>query len=1024
MLNRIITVCLNNRLTVVVFTLLLIGTGVHALLNLPIDAFPDTTPVQVQINTVAPSLSPLEIEQQITFPVEQVISGLPGLKEVRSISKFGFSQVTPIFEDGTDIYFARQVVGERLRGVKLPQGITQPQLGPVATGLGEVYHYIVTSKGKSLRDLTTIHDWEIKPKLRSEAGVAEVNTWGGKRKQYHVLADPTRLMKYDLTMDHLFEALRKNNASVGGGYVVQAGEQHLVRGVSLTTNVEQIGNIVITARDGVPIRVRDVSTVEVAHELRRGAVTANGQGEVVLGLGFMLMGENSHEVTRRLRERTQEIRKTLPAGVEMRSVYERTDLVDKVIYTVKKNLFEGALLVVAVLFIFLGNLRAGLIVALAIPLSMLFAFNAMVRFGIAGSLMSLGAIDFGLIVDSSVVLVENSVRRVAEGGGKRSLLETVRDASIEVRKPTMFGELIIMIVYLPILTLEGVEGKLFKPMALTIIFALAGSLVLSLTLMPVLASLFLPKKIKDRDNFLVRAAKRVYRPVVRFAVDFRHVVIIIAIVMLGGGAALATRLGAEFIPRLSEMSIAINAVRLAGVSLEESIRYSTQMEKLLLEEFPDEIRDVWSRTGTGQVATDPMGIELTDIFITLHPRDEWTKAATQSELVERMESALSGLPGMRLIFTQPIEMRINEMIAGIRTDLGVKIFGDDLETLKQKAAEVQAIIESVRGATDVYAEQITGQPVLEIAVDQDAIARYGVPARHVLEVVEAIGGIRIGEVREEQRRFDLVVRLDERYRRDVSAVSRILIPSAGGERIPLERLARIRQVEGPSTITREWQKRRILVQCNVRGRDVGGFVDEVRERIDAELELPPGYHAEYGGQFEHLERAENRLMIVVPLALGLILFLLYVSTNSIRDALIIFTGAPFATVGGILALWLRDMPFTISAGVGFVAVSGVSMLNGLLVVSTIRQLIDSGIGLKEAIERAALIRLRPVLMTALVASLGFVPMALNTGVGAEVQRPLATVVVGGVVSDALLTLLVLPALYAVFVRVRPAGEIQ
>ena len=1014
MLNRLITACLQHRLLVIVLTLIVAGTGLHALSNLPIDAFPDTTPVQVQVNTVAPALSPLEIEQQITFPVEQVISGLPGLTQVRSISKFGLSQVTAIFEDGTDIYFARQVVGERLRNVELPQGIANPQLGPVATGLGEVYHYIVTSAGRSLRELTTIHDWIIKPQLRSVSGVAEVNTWGGERKQYHVLADPVRLMKYDLTLDDVFEALRKNNASVGGGYVVQAGEQHLIRGISLTTNVDEIGDIVITARGGVPIRIRDIGAVEIAHEIRRGAVTANGRGEVVLGLGFMLMGENSHDVTERLHARMGEIVGSLPDGVEVKPVYRRTELVDQVIHTVQENLFEGALLVIAVLFAFLGNLRAGLIVALAIPLSMLFAFNAMLQFGIAGSLMSLGAIDFGLIVDSSVVLVENSVRRVAEDGGRRSLVETVRDAALEVRRPTLFGELIIMVVYLPILTLEGVEGKLFRPMALTVIFALAGSLVLSLTLMPVLASLLLSKKIKHRDNLLVRSAKWVYRPILNLAVRARTAVIVGAIVLLAAGAVLASRLGTEFIPRLSEMSLAINVVRLAGVSLDESVRYSTLMEKLLLAEFPDEVRDVWSRTGTAEVATDPMGIELTDIFVTLHPREQWTRAETQDELVRQVDAELSGLPGMRLIFTQPIEMRINEMIAGIRTDLGIKIFGDDLEVLKAEAAKVQAILEGVPGASDIYTEQITGQPMLEIKVDQDAIARYGVPARHVLEVIEAIGGIRIGEVREDQRRFDLVVRLAEQYRRDPAAVSRILIPAAGGERIPLARLARIRQVEGPSTITREWQKRRIVVQCNIRGGDVGGFVDRVRRRIDAEIDLPPGYYVSYGGQFEHLERAEARLMIVVPIALGLILFLLYVSTDSLRDALIIFTGAPFATLGGIVALTFRDMPFTISAGVGFVAVSGVSMLNGLIMVSTIRQLLSAGAPLHDAIERSALLRLRPVLMTALVASLGFVPMALNTGVGAEVQRPLATVVVGGVISDALLTLLVLPALYAVF----------
>ncbi len=1022
MLERIITWSLEHRFLVIVFSLILIGSGIQALYRLPIDAFPDTTPVQVQINTVAPALSPLEIEQQITFPVEQAIGGLPGLTEVRSISKFGLSQVTVIFEDGTDTYFARQLVMERLQTVELPEGISNPQMGPVATGLGEVYHYIVTGKGESLDELTTLHDWVIKPRLRAVPGVAEVNTWGGKRKQYHVLVDLARLMKYDFTLDDVFEALEKNNLNVGGGNIIQAGELHLVRGISLTTSIREIGDIVITAHDGVPVRIRDVAKVEIGHEIRRGACTANGQGEVVLGLGFMLMGENSHEVTNRLKQRMEEVKASLPPTVEVRPVYERTDLVDQVIDTVKVNLFEGALLVIAVLFVFLGNLRAGLIVALAIPFSMLFAFNGMLRFGIAGSLMSLGAIDFGLIVDSSVIMVENSVRHLAEAKGRRSILETVRDASLEVRKPTMFGELIIMVVYLPILTLEGIEGKLFQPMALTVIFALLGSLILSLTLMPVLASLLLPRQINSRENLLVRTAKWCYRPIVRAAIRARAIFITAAVMLLGGGLWLASQLGAEFIPRLSEMGIVINTVRLAGVSLEESVRYGTQMEKMVRKNFPDEVQDVWVRTGTAEVATDPMGIELSDVFITLTPRDRWTRAATQEELTSLMRAELSGLPGMRMIFTQPIEMRVNEMIAGIRSDIGIKIFGDDLGVLKTKAAEVETALKRILGSADIYTEQITGQPVLEVVVNQEAIARYGVPARHVLEVIESIGTKKIGEIRENQRRFDLVVRLAEEYRSDPSTVGRILVPTEDGGRIPLARLADIRQVEGPSTITREWQKRRIVVQCNVSGRDVAGFVAEVQQTLEKELELPIGYHITYSGQFEHFERARARLLIVVPLALALILFLLYASTDSVRDTLLIFTGAPFATLGGIIALWGRGMPFTISAGIGFVAVSGVAILAGLVMVSMIRQLLNQGVALFEAIERSALLRLRPVLMTALVAGLGFVPMAFNTGVGAEVQRPLATVVVGGVISANLLTLLILPALYAVFGKDGASGQ--
>jgi cobalt-zinc-cadmium resistance protein CzcA len=1014
MLNRIITWSLEHCWLVIVLSLILAASGIRALRRLPIDAFPDTTPVQVQINTATPSLSPLEVEQQITAPVEQAISGLPRLTEVRSLSKFGLSQVTAIFEDGTGIYFARQLVMERLQTVELPEGSPRPEMGPVATGLGEVYHYIVSGKEHSLEELTTLHDWVIKPRLQSVPGVAEVNTWGGFRKQYQVLLDPARLLALELTFDDVVGALADSNLTVGGGDLTQAGESHLVRGLSLTTTPDEIGETVITAHGGVPIRIRDVAEIQIGHEIRRGACTANGEGEIVLGLGFMLMGENSHDVTARLQQRMEEVKRTLPAGVGIRPVYERTDLVDQVLHTVRNSLFEGAILVIAVLFAFLGNLRAGLIVAAAIPLSMLFAFNAMVRFGIAGSLMSLGAIDFGLIVDSSVIMVENSVRRLAEGQGLRSRLEVVRDASLEVRRPTMFGELIIMIVYLPVLTLEGIEGKLFRPMVLTVVFALFSSLVFSLTLMPVLASLLLPARGAAHENLLVRAAKALYGPLVRLAVRARLAFVIGAILLLAAGLGIASRLGSEFIPRLSEMGIVINTVRLAGVALDESVRYGTQIEKTVRAAFPREVKDVWGRTGTAEVATDPMGIELSDVFISLTPRPQWTRARTQDELTALLRTELSGLPGMRMVFTQPIEMRVNEMIAGVRSDLGIKLFGDDLEVLKRKAAEVETIVKSTPGSADVYTEQMTGQPFLEIRTDPEALARHGVRARQVLDLVEAIGGKIVGEVREDQRRFDLAVRLAEPYRQDPAAVGRILVPTAQGERLPLSRLATIRQVDGPSTITREWQRRRIVVQCNVRGRDVGSFVHDVRQRLDRELELPPGYHLDYGGQFEHLQRARRQLAVVVPLALVLIVGLLYLSTGSFRDTLLIFTGAPFAAVGGVVALWLRGMPFTISAAVGFVAASGVSVLNGLVLVSAIRQLGAQGVPREECIVRSALVRLRPILMTGLVAGLGFVPMALNTGVGAEVQRPLATVVVGSLVSNTVLTLLVLPALYALF----------
>ncbi|MCP5021989.1 MAG: efflux RND transporter permease subunit [bacterium] len=1018
MFDAIVGWSLRNRISVLALSALLIAGGLWSLANLPIDAFPETVPVQVQVNTNAPSLSPIEIEQQITFPVEQAIGGLPGLTAVRSTSKFGLSQVVALFEDGVDVYFARQLIGERLQTVELPKGLESPQMGPIATGLGEVLHYALHSERVSLAELTTLHDWVLRPQLLTVQGVAEVNTWGGRKQQYHVVVEPLRLLEHGLALDDVIKALRDNNENVGGGVIANAGEMHVVHGIGLVKSIPELEGIVVAEHGGVPIRIRDLAKVEVGHQIRRGGVTAGGTGEIVLGLGFMLMGENSHEVTNRLRDRLEEAAKSLPEGVHVKVLYDRTELVDRVIATVRENLLEGALLVIAVLFIFLGNLRAGLIVASAIPLAMLFSFSAMLRFGISASLLSLGAIDFGLVVDSSVIIVENCVRRMKLEGGTRSNIDIVRDATIEVRKPTMFGELIILIVYLPILLLEGVEGRLFRPMALTVIFALSGSLVFSLTLIPVLASFGLQKaKAHARENILVRAVQWVYRPIVRGALRFPRSVVLFGIGVLALGGVLASQLGTTFIPRLYEEAIVINTVRLSGVSLDESLRYGQQLEGMLKKEFPDEIRDIWSRTGTAQVATDPMGIEVTDVFITLTPREQWTQATDQASLTAQMQTTLQSMPGMRSIFTQPIEMRVNEMTAGIRADLGVKLFGDDLDVLKAKALEIQQLLETIPGATGVSAEQVTGQPILEIEVNREALSRHGISVAHVLGLVGAIGEVKVGEIREEQRRFDLVVRLDEKYRQDPMAVRKLRVPTASGQRIPITKLVSFREVEGPSTITREWQKRRIVVQANVVDRDLGSFVAEAQERIAADITLPPGYFTRLGGQFEHLQRASRRMGVIIPIALIAILFLLFLSTGTIRDAAMIATGAPFAAFGGVVALWVRGMPFTISAAIGFVAVAGVSMLNGLVLVSTIRRKIDDeGLGLEEAVEETRLIRLRPILMTAMVAALGFIPMALNTGVGAEVQRPLATVVIGGVIADNVLTLIVLPALYALFGR--------
>lgn len=1015
MLNWIISWSLRNRALVIAGTLVFIVVGIFSVRALDIDAFPDTTPVQVQINTVAPALGPEQVERQITAPVEQAISGLPALSNVRSISKFGLSQVVVTFEDGSDIYFARRLVDERLSTVKLPPGIAPPQMGPVATGLGEVFHYIVTSEKGDLTEARNVQDWIIKPALRTVPGVAEVNSWGGYEKQYQVRLDPTRLIKHGMTFEKVVEAIESNNLYAGGGNLSSRGNMLLVQGIGAVSNTDELGQIVVAAQDGVPIRVRDLGEVEIGAEIRRGAVTYQGKGEAVLGLGFMLMGENTHEVTSRLKTKLEELKKNLPAGIYVETIYDRTELVDHVIDTVRKNLFEGGLLVIAILFLFLGNLRAGLIVAAAIPLSMIFAFSGMLQFGIAGSLMSLGALDFGLVVDSAVIQVENAVRHLAHERRKRSIVEVVREAVLEVRKPTMFGELIIVLVYVPILTLEGIEGKMFKPMALTVIFALAGSLVLSLTLMPVLASLLLPRGNKERDPFLVRAALWVYRPVLRFVMRQRFAAIAGAAGLLALAVILARGLGSEFVPKLSEGAIVVNVVRLAGTDLQESTRYNTRMERALLRAFPDEIKHVWSRSGTAEVATDPMGVELTDIFMSLEPRQAWTRAETQSELVELVEKELRDLPGQRIALTQPIEMRLNEMVAGVRGDVAMKLYGDDFAVLTEKGQEIGSVAGSIQGADDLNTEQVTGQPVLEIRVDQDALARYGVPARRVMDLVESLGTKDIGEVLEGQLRFPLVVRLPDRYRSDAQAVGAILVSTESGQRIPLGKLARIQEVEGPSTISREWGQRRITVQANVRGRDVGSFVAEARRRIDREVELPAGrYRIEWGGQFEHMEAARDRLLIVVPVVLALILGLLFITYRDLRDAALVFAGVPFAAVGGVTALWIRGMPLSISAAVGFIALSGVAVLGEMVLVSHIRLLRARGLGLMEAVEEASRTRLRPVLMTALVAAFGFVPMALSTGMGAEVQRPLATVVIGGVASSTLLTLLVLPALYIVF----------
>ena len=1054
MLNRIIDVSLRNRFLVLLAAIALAVAGGISVLHLDIDAFPDTTPIQVQINTTAAALGPEEVEQQITFPIEHVLGGLPRLQILRSVSKFGLSQVVVTFEDGTDVYFARQLVNERLGSVVLPQGIERPSLGPVATGLGEVYHYIVSLKGRgegrdgqssisdvsavprpsplaprpSVDDLTylrTVHDWSIKPKLLTVPGVAEVNSWGGFEKQYQVRIDPDRLIKHKLTFAEVVEALEKNNKNIGGGGIQQNNQFLLVQGLGRTVNEEQIRSIVVSSKDGSPIRVKDVATVGIGQEIRRGSVTAMGRGEAVLGLCFMTMGQNSKVVTSALKQRMAELRSTLPDDVEITVVYDRTELVDVVIDTVRRNLFEGGLLVIAVLFAFLGHLRAAMIVAVAIPLSMLCAFSGMLQFGIAASLLSLGAIDFGMVVDSSVVMVENCVRkvshvadasRVGNEAGRLSHIQIIRDAAVEVRKPTLFGELIIMIVYLPILTLEGIEGKLFRPMALTVIFALAGSMVLSMTLMPVLASFLLPRRISEKEPWLMRLAHAIHNPILKLCMNHRFAVVTFAAcVLVFAFGMIAPNLGSEFIPKLSEGAIAIAVTRLPGTDLSESNHVNSCMEQMILDAFPDEVRHVWSRVGTAEVATDVMGTELTDLYVMMNPRSQWKKCGTQDELVEQLSRLLREIPGQRIAFMQPIEHRVNEMVSGVRSDLGIKLFGDDFEVLSAKAADIEGVLKKVKGNADVSVEQISGQPVLQVRVKQDEIARYGIAAQTLLDLIQSVGSLEVGQVVEGQLRFPLVVRLPERLRNSPESIGAILVATPAGERIPLSRLAEIRLVKGPSTITREWGQRRITISTNIRGRDMGSFVAEAQQEVAEKVKLPPGrYYLEWGGQFENYERARNRLLIVVPVAIALIVTLLYFTYHNIIDALRVLTGVPFGWVGGIIALWLRDMPFSISAAIGFIALSGVAVLDDMILVSYVRQLRRAGMAINDAVRQAAITRLRPVLMTTLVASFGFLPMALSTSQGAEVQRPLATVVIGGVIGAMIMSLLVLRVLYLFF----------
>jgi cobalt-zinc-cadmium resistance protein CzcA len=1069
MLERILSFSIERRFAVLVVTAGVAALGAFALARLPIDAVPDITNNQVQINAVAASLSPAEVEKQVTFPIETALAGTPGLEYTRSLSRNGFAQVTAVFRDDVSIYFARQQIGERLSEAResLPEGV-EPRMGAISTGLGEIYmwtvHYehprsegaeteagrpgwqpdgsyltpegaVLTTPVERAAYLRTVQDWIIRPQLKNVAGVAGVDAIGGYVKQFHVQPDPRKLVAYGLTFHDVTEALERNNLSTGAGYIEHQGEAYTVRATGRIERIADLGAVVVGEHGGTPVYVRDVAWFGIGKELRTGSASENGE-EVVVGTALMRIGENSRTVARAVDTAMQAVNRTLPPDVRAKTVLDRTRLVDATIATVEKNLVEGAVLVIVVLFVLLGNIRAALITALAIPLSMLLTAIGMVQTRMSGNLMSLGAIDFGLIVDGAVIIVENCLRCLAEQQRKigRELtlherLSVVRQGSSQVLGPAVFGGAIIITVYIPILFLTGIEGKMFRPMAMTVIFALVAAFVLAFTFVPAMVAVFIRGRVKEEENRIVARAKAIYEPLLRVALRWRGAVVMSAAGLFAGSLWLFATLGQEFVPALSELDIAVHALRIPGAALTQSSDMQIGVERAI--KTVPEVAFVFSKTGTAEMASDPMPPNVSDTFVILKARQDWPDPrGTKEQVRARVEEALSELLGNNYEFTQPIAMRFNELIAGVRSDVAVKVFGDDFELLLPVAERIAGVLRTTRGSADVRVEQISGLPTLSIDVDRQAIARYGLTVADVQEVVSiAVGGRGTGQVFEGDRRYDIVVRLAEEFRRDIRALANLPIPlpqndeeidvrqiSVGSERagfafIPLSSVARVEVTEGVNQISRENGKRRVVVQANVRGRDIGSFVDETQERIEREIMLPAGSWLVWAGQFENLIEAKKRLTVVVPACFVVIFFLLYGTFGSARHAAVVFTGVPLALSGGITSLWLRGMPFSISAAVGFIALSGVAVLNGLVMLTFIKQLLEEGLGLEEAIIQGALTRLRPVLMTALVASLGFVPMALATGTGAEVQRPLATVVIGGLVSSTALTLFVLPALY-------------
>jgi len=1030
MLANIIEISIRQRWLVLIVVTLLTALGIWSATRLPIDAVPDITNVQVQINTEAEGFSPLEAEQRITYPIETALAGVPKLNYTRSVSRYGLSQVTVVFEDGTDLYFARQLVNERLQAAKsqLPPGI-EPQMGPTATGLGEIYMYSVTPKKGARKsdgsewtptDLRTLHDWVVRPQMRNVPGVAEVNTVGGYTKQYHVTPNAEQLAALGISLSDVVDALESNNANAGAGYVERAGEQVLIRVPGRAETETDLSQIIVAKRGGVPIRIGDIAEVVIGSELRTGAATENGK-EIVLGTIYMLTGSNPRIVAQAAAERLEAVNKSLPSGIVAQPLYDRTELVERTIATVEKNLAEGALLVIVILFLLLGNVRAALITAAVIPIAMLMTLTGMMAGRVSANLMSLGALDFGLIVDGAVIIVENCLRRLGEAQHKMGRLldreerfNLVAKASSEVIRPSIFGVIIITVVYLPIFALSGIEGKTFHPMAITVMLALTAAMLLSLTFVPAAIAMFVTGKVEEKDNRIMAWARERYARILDRTMTHGKLLIVAAVALVAVSGFGATRLGSEFIPNLDEGDIAMHALRIPGTSLGQAVQMQESLEKRI-SQFP-EVERVFAKIGTADVATDPVPPSVADNFIMLKDRSEWPDPRKpRAQLVDELNAAVQQIPGNNYEFTQPVQMRLNELIAGVRADVAVKLFGEDLDKLLETGGELETILETIPGAEDVKLEQVTGLPVLSVTPRRAMLARYGINIKDVQDAVStATGGRNAGEVFEGDRRFAVVVRLPEATRTDLDQLGRLPIPRSGeggGEFVPLSEVADIGLSVGPNQISRENGKRRAVITANVRGRDLGSFITELREKVEGDVTLPEGYYVQYGGTFEQLQSAATRLQIVVPLALVLIFGLLFMLFKSARDAAIVFSGVPLALTGGVLALALRDIPMSISAGIGFIALSGVAVLNGVVMLSFIKDLRERGMKLDEAIREGALTRLRPVLMTALVASLGFVPMALNVGAGSEVQRPLATVVIGGIISSTILTLIVLPALY-------------